>query len=53
MDEWALDLLRMPRFSYAIVASIRQSRDAGGLGGIQLHLRPESSAQAYSAWTRG
>ena len=27
-DEWAIDLLRMPRFSYAIVASIRQSGDA-------------------------
>src|SRR6516225_1326922 len=52
-DEWAIDLLRMPRFSHAIVASIRQSRNAGGFDGIQLHLRPESSPYACSARTRG
>ena len=52
-DEWAIDLLRMPRFSYAIMASIRRSRDAGGSDGIQLHLRPESSPHACAAWTGG
>src|SRR5215469_2047681 len=52
-DEWAIDLLPMPRFSHAIVASIRQSRDVGGFDGIQLHLRPESSPRACSAWTPG
>src|SRR5437899_6891163 len=52
-DEWAIDLLRMPRFSHASVASIRQSRDARGIDGIQLHLRPEFSRHACSARTRG
>src|SRR5258707_11820352 len=52
-DEWAIDLLRMRRFSYAIVASIRQSSDARGFDGIQLHRRPESSLNACSARTRG
>src|SRR5258708_25988011 len=52
-DEWASDLLRMPRFSYAIVASIRQSSDARGFDGIQLHSCPESSLDDCSARTRG
>src|SRR5215831_12418126 len=52
-DEWAIDLLRMPRFSYPFVASIGQSRNAGGFDGIQLHLRPESSPHACSARIRG
>src|SRR5260370_14504043 len=45
-DEWASDLLRMPRFSYAIVASIRQPSDARGFAVIPLHLCPESSLDA-------
>src|SRR5260370_19794581 len=52
-DEWAIDLPRMPHLSYAIVASIRQSRDARSFDGIQLHLCPESSLDACSARTRG
>src|SRR5215470_6811999 len=52
-DEWAIDLLRMPRFSYPFVASIRQSRNAGGFDGVQLHLRPEFSPHACSARIRG
>ncbi len=50
---WAIDLLRTPRFSYAIVASIRQSRDARSFDGVQLHLRPEFSPHACSARIRG
>src|SRR5215470_13283320 len=52
-DEWAIDLLRMPLFSDAIVASIRQPRNAGDFDSIQLHLCPESAPQACSAWIRG
>src|ERR1700739_41648 len=53
VDEWPIALLRMPRFSYAIVASIRQSRDARSVDRVQLHLRPEFSPHAWSARIRG
>src|ERR1700693_392948 len=49
VDEWAIDLPRMPRFSYPIVVSIRQSRDARSFDGVQLHLRPQFSPGACSA----
>src|SRR6516225_12209512 len=52
-NEWAIDLRRMPRFSYAIVASICQSRDARSFDGLQLHLRSEFSPHACPARIRG
>src|SRR4029450_5828503 len=48
-DEWAIDLSQMPRLSYAIVASVCQSRDVRGFDGVQLHLRPEFYPHACSA----
>ena len=48
VDEWAIDSLRMPRFPYAIVASIFQSRDTTSFDGVQLHPRPEFSPNACS-----
>jgi hypothetical protein len=53
VDGWAIDFLRMPRFSYALVASIRQSSDARSFDGVQLHLRPEFSPHACSTRIRG
>src|SRR5437867_11285545 len=53
VDEWAIDSLRMPRFSYAIVASICESRDARSCDGVQIHLRPEFSPHACCARIRG
>jgi hypothetical protein len=53
VDRWAIDFLRMPRFFYAIVASIRQSRDARSFDRVQLHLRPEFSPHACSTRIRG
>src|SRR5713101_3303049 len=52
VDGWAIDF-RTPRFSSAIVASIRQSRDARSFDGVQLHLRPEFSPHACCARIRG
>src|SRR5262249_17984600 len=51
-DEWAIDLLQMPSFAYAILAAVRQPRDARSLDGVQLHFRPELSPYACSTRVR-